>query len=255
MKPTTLVMSLTLSLALLSCAEQYESYYLNAREGKLEIQLDGLHPPDVDSTIFRFTGTAPMVKKGVEDYAVVLDLFQVPMGQHLSEVVVYSQMSDASSDRHLKVKRQDLLNTYIPLQEPTTGISIPGPGDKGMGWTTTVEAYHEGHAERFEVQASPKSSLVGIRVDPAKTVQHLTLSRIATIAGRKAEPAYLSFEKVYTAEEFYQKSSEGGKMYDDEGFSAFQNKLKTRDVRKMNYKFKVQYTDGTTREFEFSVRL
>lgn len=254
-KPTIWAVSLTLTLALLSCAEQYESFYLNTREGKLEVKLQALYPSEIDSTLFRFTGTAPMRNDAIENDAIVLELAKVPMGQHLTEIEVYSQVSDASTDQKLTVKRQDVLNTYIPLLEPSQGVSIPGPGDKTMDWTTHVVAFHAGQAERLEVQPWPQSTFVGVQVDPNKTIRQVTLNRIATIAGRKAEPIFKSFEKQYAAEEFYQKSSEGGKMYDYDGFTKFHNSLKGLDVRKMTYKYKVEYTDGTVKAFEFAVRL
>lgn len=248
-------MSLTLTLALLSCAEQYESFYLNTREGKLEIKLKSLYPSDIDSTLFRFTGTAPLRNDAIESDAIVLELARVPMGQHLTEVVVYSQLPEASRDQKLAVKRQDVLNTYIPLLEASQGISIPGPGDKEMNWTTHVEAAMGNQPERLDVQPWPLSTFVGIQVDPDKTIQQVTLNRIATIAGWKAQPVFKSFEKKYTADEFYQSSSDGRKMYDYEGFTKFHNSLKGEDVRKMTYKYKVEYTDGSVKAFEFTVRL
>ncbi|MBK9488430.1 MAG: hypothetical protein IPO07_06325 [Haliscomenobacter sp.] len=102
----------------------------------------------------------------------------------------------------------------------------------------------------MEVQALPQSAFVGVGIDSSKTLQQLTLSRVATVAGRKAEPVYLKHEKIYTAAEFYPMSSDGRKMYDDEGFAAFQKKLKTR-ISETAYKYKVQYTDGTTRNLSF----
>ena len=255
MKPTHLAMLLALSLALVSCAEQYESIYLNAQEGELRVQLQNLHPAAIDSAIFRLTGTGPLVRNEMQGQELVLDLAQVPMGQHLTEVEVHSHMLEATPDKSLALKRHDILNTYILLHTAEVGIAIPGPGDKEELWTTTVEAYYHQHPEGLEVQALPQSTFVGARVDSSKTVQQLTLSRIATLAGRKAEPVYLKFEKTYTATEFYQMSSDGRRMYDYEGFAAFQKKLKDKDLRKMLYKYKVQYTDGTAREFEFSVRL
>ncbi|WP_148270390.1 hypothetical protein [Haliscomenobacter hydrossis] len=255
MKPTTLVMSLTLSLALTSCAEQYESIYLNAQEGELRVQLQNLHPAAIDSAIFRLTGTGPLVRNEMDGQELVLDLAKVAMGQHLTEVEVHSHMLEATQDKSLALKRHDILNTYILLHTPEVGIAIPGPGDKDEAWTTKVEAYYHQYPERMEVQALPQSAFVGVGIDSSKTLQQLTLSRVATVAGRKAEPINLKHEKIYTAAEFYQMSSDGRKMYDDEGFAAFQKKLKNKDLRRMAYKYKVQYTDGTTREFEFSVRL
>jgi hypothetical protein len=254
-KPTTLAMSMTLSLTLMCCAEQYESIYLNAQEGELRVQLQNLHPAAIDSAIFRLTGTGPLIRNEMDGQELVLDLEQVSMGQHLTEVEVHSHMLEASPDKGLALKRHDILNTYILLHNSSIGIAIPGPGDKDEAWTTTVQAYYHQQPEGLEVQALPQSTFVGASVDSSKTLQQLTLSRIATLAGRKAEPVYLKHEKIYTAAEFYQMSSDGRKMYDYEGFAAFQKKLKGKDLRKMAYKYKVQYTDGTGREFEFSVRL
>lgn len=246
---------MTLSLAIMSCAEQYESIYLNTQEGELRVQLQNLHPAAIDSAIFRLTGTGHLVRNEMDGQELVLNLNQVSMGQHLTEVEVHSHILEATPDKGLALKRHDILNTYILLQNASTGITIPGPGDKDEAWTTTVEAYYHQYPEGLEVQALPQSTFVGAYVDSSKTIQQLILSRVATLAGRKAEPVFLKHEKIYTAAEFYQMSSDGRKMYDYEGFATFQKKLKNKDLRRMLYKYKVQYTDGTAREFEFSVRL
>lgn len=254
MKCTFSAMSLLLPLVFMSCAEQYESFYLDTHAGELRVQLQDLHPAKIDSAIFHFTESGPMPTYPFENDELVLNLHQLPMGQHLTEVQVFSHMLNGSTSQDLLLQRHDILNTYILLHTPSLGIAIPGPGDRQMGWTSKVEAYYNKQPEGLEVEVSPQSPSVKISVDADKTVQQLSLSMIATIAGRKAEPTFLSFEKVYSAAEFYQNSVTGQKMYDEQGFEPFYKKLKGKDLRKMTYKYKVQYTDGTTKAFEFSVR-
>ncbi len=252
---STLLLLLHLTFFLLTCSKDHDPLYPNAKGGQLLVQIYDLHPPDLDSVVFRFTNSDPICTKISTGNAVILGLESVPMGQYLTEIVVYSRINDPQNDPNLRVKRQDILNTRILLRDPSQSITISSSKDKKAGWIAFVEAHYDNHPEALEVQVLPLTSFIRAEVNPVCQVQNLTITKTATVAGFKDMLNYLSFEKSYTSQEFYQKSTEGQKMYDSEGFMEFNKKLEKKGVRKMTYQYKVQYSDGSTRALRFNVRL
>ena len=250
---TTLLLFFTFFF--LTCSKEFDPWYPNAKGGQLLVQIYDLHPADLDSVVFRFTNSDPIKTEISTGNAVILDIRSVPMGQYLTEVVVYSRVNDPQNDPNLRVKRQDILNTRILLHDPSQSITISGSKDKKAGWIAFVEGHYDNQQEALQVQVLPLTSFVQAKVNPLYQVQNITLTKTAAIAGPKGMLNYLSFEKIYTSQEFYQKSTEGQKMYDYEGFMEFNKKLVKKEVRKMTYQYKAQYSDGSTRTFRFNVHL
>lgn len=250
---STLLLLLTLSF--LTCSKDEDPWYPNAKAGQILVQVHDLNSVNIDSVVFRFTQSTPITTQSISGSAVILDLGFVPMGQYLTEVVVFSRVNDPQNDPNLRVKRLDILNTRIFLRDPAQSITISGSKDKQAGWIAFVEAHYDNSSEVMEVQILPLTSFIRAEVNPAKQVQNLTLAKTATIAGFKDILNLLSFEKTYTSQEFYQKSAEGQKMYDYEGFKEFHKNLEKKDVKKMTYQYKIQYSDGSTRTLRFNVRL
>lgn len=248
-------MLLLLTLSFLTCSKDEDPWYPNAKAGQILVQVHDLNSVDVDSVVFRFTQSTPITTPFISGSAVILDLGFVPMGQYLTEVVVYSRVNDPQNDPNLRVKRLDILNTRIFLRDPAQSITISGSKDMQAGWIAFVEAHYNNHLEALEVQILPLTSFVRAEVNPVNQVQNITLNKTAAVAGFKDILNLFSFEKRYNSQEFYQKSTEGQKMYDYEGFKEFYKKLEKKDVKKMAYQYKIQYSDGSTRTMRFNVRL
>lgn len=246
---------LLLACSFLTCSKDEDPWYPNAKSGQLLVQVHDLNSVNIDSVVFRFTQSTPITMQSISGSAVILDLGFVPMGQYLTEVVVFSRVNDPQNDPNLRVKRLDILNTRIFLRDPAQSITISGSKDKQAAWIAFVEAHYDNSSEVMEVQIFPLTSFIRAEVNPAKQVQNLTLSKTATVAGFKDILNLLYFEKTYTSPEFYQKSAEGQKMYDYEGFKEFHKNLEKKDVKKITYQYKIQYSDGSTRALRFNVRL
>jgi hypothetical protein len=252
---STLLLLLLLTFCLLTCSKDHDPWYPNAKGGQLLVQIYDLHPADLDSVVFRFTNSDPIKTEITTGNAVILDIRSAPLGQYLTEIVVYSRINDPQNDPNLRVKRLDILNTRIFLRDPSQSITISGSKDKKAGWIAFIEAHYDNQPEALEVQVLPLTSFVRTEVNSLCQVQNVILTKTAAVAGFKGTLNYFSFEKTYTSQEFYQKSTEGQKMYDSEGFMEFNKKLEKKGVRKMTYQYKVQYSDGSTRTLRFNVHL